>query len=255
YVLVLSDHGYCSTQKMLFLNKWLCDQGFLCLKKPSFPQFFRSFGLNKGSRPLEAWLLRWKFGFLRPFFPTPLLQKSIRGFSLGRKNLPSLVDWNSTVAYAGCGYGIYINLKGRTANGIVEPGSYEGLREEIAARLTELQDPDTGEQVIARVFRKEEIYSGEQVFYGPDLLLEPRDYQYVINDTFGFHTLFEPYYAGAHHPDGFWVLTGPRVKGNHILPSANLWDIAPTILYLLNHPIPADMDGRVLEECFDRTFP
>jgi hypothetical protein len=31
---------------------------------------------------------------------------------------------------------------------------------------------------------------------------------------------------------------------------AALYDIAPTILYLQDHPVPADMDGRVLTDIF-----
>ena len=30
---------------------------------------------------------------------------------------------------------------------------------------------------------------------------------------------------------------------------ANIIDLAPTILYLLEEPVPDDMDGRVLEQC------
>jgi len=37
--------------------------------------------------------------------------------------------------------------------------------------------------------------------------------------------------------------------------SPNLIDIAPTVLHLLGLPVPADMDGRVLEEIFPEAPP
>jgi arylsulfatase A-like enzyme len=38
------------------------------------------------------------------------------------------------------------------------------------------------------------------------------------------------------------------VRGGAAAPEASIIDLAPTILYLLGREIPADMDGRVLEE-------
>jgi predicted AlkP superfamily phosphohydrolase/phosphomutase len=60
------------------------------------------------------------------------------------------VDWSKTRAYA-MGLGnIYINLKGREAQGIVEPGAeYEALRTEIKARLEAFVDDETGEHPVA----------------------------------------------------------------------------------------------------------
>ena len=52
--------------------------------------------------------------------------------------------------------------------------------------------------------------------------------------------------------EGVLIASGPAVKaGAGLDPSANLLDIAPTILHLLGVPIPADMDGRYLAELFD----
>jgi arylsulfatase A-like enzyme len=36
--------------------------------------------------------------------------------------------------------------------------------------------------------------------------------------------------------------------------SANLVDIAPTVLHAMNEPVPRDMDGRVVEEIFEESF-
>ncbi len=57
------------------------------------------------------------------------------------------VDWSRTRAFALGLTGIFINLRGKYAQGIVEPGDEaDQLREEIARRLTALVDPQNGEQ-------------------------------------------------------------------------------------------------------------
>jgi hypothetical protein len=53
--------------------------------------------------------------------------------------------------------------------------------------------------------------------------------------------------------DGMLVANGagilPRAPGTPSLaPTPQLFDLAPTILQLFGEPIPADMDGRVLQE-------
>ena len=41
-----------------------------------------------------------------------------------------------------------------------------------------------------------------------------------------------------------------QLVGGVDIGTPSIMDIAPTSLFLLNEPIPAGMDGRVLEECF-----
>jgi len=50
--------------------------------------------------------------------------------------------------------------------------------------------------------------------------------------------------------DGVLLMSGPAVRKGVKLEGANIVDIAPTVLYALGLPIPADMDGRVLTDAF-----
>jgi arylsulfatase A-like enzyme len=45
-------------------------------------------------------------------------------------------------------------------------------------------------------------------------------------------------------------MKGPEIKPSASIDQPQIIDIAPTVLYLLNQPVPKDMDGRVLEEAF-----
>jgi predicted AlkP superfamily phosphohydrolase/phosphomutase len=70
----------------------------------------------------------------------------------------SNVDWTRTRAYGLGLNGLYINVLGREAHGIVDPGQRLALASEIANRLQETVDPGTGLRAISRVFRREDVY-------------------------------------------------------------------------------------------------
>jgi predicted AlkP superfamily phosphohydrolase/phosphomutase len=80
------------------------------------------------------------------------------------------VDWSRTRAYGLGLNGLYINLKGREKNGIVDAGEREALMEEIAQRLLETVDPLTGGPAVTKVYPREETYQdGGAREIGPDL--------------------------------------------------------------------------------------
>lgn len=54
--------------------------------------------------------------------------------------------------------------------------------------------------------------------------------------------------------DGFVLLAGAGVRPGVRLTSANVLDLAPTLLVLAGEPLARDMDGRLLAEAFDERF-
>lgn len=69
------------------------------------------------------------------------------------------VDWSRTRAYAVGLNGLYVNVKGREAHGIVAPEDREALITEISGKLLRTIDPATGAPAISRMFRREEVYT------------------------------------------------------------------------------------------------
>jgi len=117
-----------------------------------FAQFGRQFHLNTWLRD-NGWLT------LKP------------GAEVKAETAITDVDWSKTAAY-GIGFnGLYLNLKGREGQGIVDPAKAP----EIAARLTrELEavvDPDTGERPVAKVYPRASMYVGEATPVMPELLV------------------------------------------------------------------------------------
>jgi predicted AlkP superfamily phosphohydrolase/phosphomutase len=136
----------------------------------------------------------------------------------------------------------------------VEPGAeYEAVRAQIIQSALALRDPDGGDQVIAQVYKKEELYHGDRVALAPDLILHTDRSKYVSfgHADFGSNRILEPSIGqtGHHTMDGIVVLHGPGVKANEAI-RGDIIDIAPTVLYVLGLPVPSIMDGKVLQAAF-----
>ena len=59
------------------------------------------------------------------------------------------------------------------------------------------------------------------------------------------------YTQHRHGPDGVLLLYGPGVRPGHRLESSHVLDVFPTVLALLGLPVPADAEGRVLDDAFE----
>ncbi len=54
--------------------------------------------------------------------------------------------------------------------------------------------------------------------------------------------------TGNHHPSGLLLLAGPDVRPTVVVRGATVYDVFPTILYLLGLPVAENLPGRVLTE-------
>jgi predicted AlkP superfamily phosphohydrolase/phosphomutase len=82
------------------------------------------------------------------------------------------VDWSGTRAYGLGLNGLYINLKGRERDGVVEPSERAALLEEIGAGLLATVDPETGAPAVTRVYRTDQVFEDRGALgVGPDLIV------------------------------------------------------------------------------------
>ncbi len=169
----------------------------------------------------------------------------------GRKYLAG-VDWSATKAYCLGLAGIWLNVKGREANGIVEAADADRLRDEISERLTGLHDPERDATAISRAFNAHRIYSGPYTADAPDIIVGyNKDYRVSWEAAIGqpsdrvFHDNTKAW-SGDHCIDPKLI---PGVLFcNHGIESesARLIDLGPTVLDLFGVDVPAHMDGRPL---------
>ena len=82
------------------------------------------------------------------------------------------VDWEKTKAFALGLTGLFINRQGREKSGVVAEGDeYKAVTHEIARKLEELVDPETGRRCIRKVEIAPECFDGPHRFDAPDLLI------------------------------------------------------------------------------------
>jgi predicted AlkP superfamily phosphohydrolase/phosphomutase len=190
----------------------------LVLSDHGFAPYYRSFNLN-------TWLLN--NGYIK------LKSQADRDSNVSFAN----VDWSHTLAYGVGLNGLYINLRGRERNGIVQPGA-EGdiLIKEIKGKLLNVRDPQAGLPVITRVDVARDVYQGPYAQSGPDLLVG-----YNRGYRAGWKTILGAFppealedntnrWSGDHCID-FTLVPGVLLSNRKIATETPaLTDIAPTIL-------------------------
>jgi predicted AlkP superfamily phosphohydrolase/phosphomutase len=255
-----SDHGFGPIKKFLCFNVWLINEGFLVLKRDAMTRFKRAI-FRLGLTPDLAYRSAMKLGLAHLRLSVGVTNRSSL-MKLANRFMLSLedVDWNRTVAFSKGNYGqIFINLRGREANGIVEPGpECERVMKKIIKKLRELVDPETREPLIGPVWRREDLYTGPHTEESPDIQFLPSD---MANKPLGTLDLtsnrfITPVYgnSGDHRMHGVMMGRGPELRKGAVVEGARIIDYAPTILHTFGVEVPSDMDGRVLEEIFTEEY-
>lgn len=151
--------------------------------------------------------------------------------------------------------GIRINLIGREQEGIVHPQDYEALCRKIIAGLKTFVDADSGKPLIKELTLARKVFKGKRLDLLPDIVGAWND------DSASLHRMItSPLYgdipwpapgrnpegrSGNHADHGFLIAYGEGVEPGAIK-DAHVLDLAPTILSMLEKPIPGDMQGRAL---------
>ncbi len=191
---------------------------------------------------LNAWLIENGYMALKP------------GVSPGSFSYLSGVDWSKTRVFGLGLAGLFLNVKGREAQGIVEPGEPARLlKKEIIGKLTGLRDPKSGEPAIKSVYDKETAYTGPFRDTAPDLVIGyHRGYRVDWDSAMGkvtgsvFHDNTKAW-SGDHCIDPE-LIPGIFFSSRRVAsPSPRLMDLAPTALTLFGVDVPGQMDGRPLE--------
>jgi predicted AlkP superfamily phosphohydrolase/phosphomutase len=253
-VLVMSDHGMGPhPHRQVQLNAWLAGLGLLTCKAgvSSQPSLANRTVSQLRKRLPTQWRER-----LRARLPA-----DVRADLYARHMNLSQIDWPATQAYRFKIFpsveGIVVNVRGRQPEGAVDPGdAYEQVRDRLLAELGQLRDPETGDAIVVRASRREDLFEGPFLDDIPDILVELTDAYTGGSQLEGPLVTPMPLgelskYSASHHPDGLFVFAGPGVRPGHWLEGAQITDLAPTLMHVLGVPVASWMDGRVLHEVFD----
>lgn len=195
------------------------------------------------------------------------------------------INWENTKCHPlePCHAHIFINLKGRDPQGIVEPEDYEKVQEEIIRALNAMRDPRTGDNVVSLAIKKNEAGT-LGIFEGPGFdrvgdvlyswkagyMCHPFIYRTAVKYRDGTERVIpnpELYEAAAlfrnftgvhlalpslHDMHSLLIMAGPGVENYERKFPAKIIDVAPTISSILNIPIPAQAEGGLLNDIIDR---
>jgi predicted AlkP superfamily phosphohydrolase/phosphomutase len=267
-VMVVSDHGGGPvSDRVVYLNRFLAQQGLLKYRVEK-----RS-ALGQAKQRVVRLAYNLLSGTLGPDqkkFLAGLLPGMREKFE-GAYSSFANIDWSATKAYCSeilaSPPSIWINRKNEKPAGIVSDEEYEPLLAFLTEKLGELKDPRTSEAVVSRVYRRDELFHGPFAKEAPDLILD-----WWSENAFSVRPSFPeegdkppvqikprapvpgPEWGGTHRKSGILIMRGKPFKQGARIEGARLMDMAPTLLHLMGHKVPDDMDGRVLTEAFEAEF-
>lgn len=198
---------------------------------------------DHGARPMSGgvcfneWLA--KEGYLRfqsePDGPTPIAKAAI--------------DWDTTTAWGDGGYygRLFLNVKGREPQGVVEPARYEAVRDELIEKLEKMTGPE-GDLLGTRVYRPQDVYP-EVRGVAPDLIVYFGDLEWRSVGQVGTGQVFtyenDTGPDGANHDrTGVFAMAGAPGQPAGRTDGLGLLDVGPTILSLYGVEPPEGTYGR-----------
>jgi predicted AlkP superfamily phosphohydrolase/phosphomutase len=197
------------------------------------------------------------------------LMSYVRDGASGRWN----VDWSRTKVFPRRGH-VWVNLKGRDPQGIVDPAEYEPVREAAIQALLGIYDAERRTRPIVVALRKEDAVGygqwGDAVgdivtFMAPLYADSDQDYASMPADPTRTPDVGPTDLGCAHHPYlpsasyGIWsnqavfFLAGPGVRPGYERPHPiTQADVAPTLCYLLGIAPPAQCEGKIVPDVLAR---
>ena len=213
-ILFISDHGFQSCTRAVNMDRMLHEFGYL-----DFSASNAVFG------PMQWGPVR---KVARKVYDTLGLH--------GKVALPQSVNWSKTRAYTtirSTGEGVSINLAGRDIDGIVDPGDYDKVRDELMDRLGSYVDPKTGKTPVKSIAKREDVFpSGKFADTAPDIMMVPNEGYSLTHAKSAIEDA--DWVSGDHRMEGVIVAVGPNVKPFERTPA--LIDMAPTLVAALDAP-------------------
>jgi predicted AlkP superfamily phosphohydrolase/phosphomutase len=250
-IIVLSDHGFGPLSSDIYIDEWLEKEGFLSRRSDK--------STKKTTDDVLASILKvgWNAvsrmnldGAVKSILPASWYEFGSHLQSTHRDTI-----WEETQAFFTTlsGQALYINTEDRFSQGIVSEEQYNDVVESIRESLLSMEHPNTGEKLVEEVVRSDEEFEGWMLDSAPDLIIRTvpdctmkggRSDSLLQSSAQNEHER-----SGDHRTDGIFIASGPSFETGSIMGTSVL-DIAPTLLYLHDSPIPTVMDGSVVTRAF-----
>jgi predicted AlkP superfamily phosphohydrolase/phosphomutase len=228
YLIIFSDHGFGKSKGRFYPNSWLLSHGFLSLKTPP----------RVGIQTFISILFRFPKNILK-FIPLSLATKILNRFRESGDFFDK-IDLKNTGAYA--------TISGFHITHPYDSREYHDTKDKIIDSLRQLEIDGRRLNVEINTYDVNDPSV-------PDIVYSIENYQF---EPFpGFHrtrSIIEfgkKSIKGWHRKEAIFYVCGPEINKEKRIGNAVMWDLAPTILFLLNRPIPREIDGKVLKGIFE----
>ncbi|MEO9365906.1 MAG: alkaline phosphatase family protein [Nitrososphaera sp.] len=243
-LLILSDHGFKVYNERFYINDWLKEQGYLVtsekvtysLEKTRYPFLWDEFSSNIKTAKAPALLSKLArenktlasiASRLKPKIEDMLNTKFVVGQPIDIEKSQAFSVEDSTGA-------IYVNRN-------LSENERESIKKEIIAKIANIKE--------INVYDSAAIYGKNTPYSVADIYLESSRY-WIRRGLEG--TIFSNMYIAHHRRQGVLTLVGEAFS--NAAKNARIMDIAPTILHIMDCPIPNDMEGRVLVEALSDRY-
>jgi predicted AlkP superfamily phosphohydrolase/phosphomutase len=239
-LIVMSDHGFGPVDRTLFLNNVLLNVGALKLRDTPGSRV-RRFLHRNGINLLTAYKLLARLG----------VAEGVLSMSYDDSRIGKLLEWlrdrlflgvhdidpEQSVAFSRGNFG-QIFLQDESAQALL----VEALEE---------YEVD-GEPIVETVYTANEQFHGPVADRAPDVMIRTPGYRYVTSRGFALatdailtdHVLQR---SADHKPQGIFFAYGPTVTSTTDIETPSLEDLLPSIMATLGAPVPATVDGSVVE--------
>ena len=141
--------------------------------------------------------------------------------------------------------------------GCVKEEERDDILKTLIEELSHIEDTNTKKTLNVEIHYAKDLYMGPHVENAPEIVFLLDNGRCEIDAKVGEEKIFvegAPLtgWKGTHTKDGVLIAHGPNIKRGSKIEKATVLDVTPTLLYLFGIPPPDDMDGRVLEEIFDK---
>ena len=159
------------------------------------------------------------------------------------------VVWEKTKAVPQRTCYIYVNVKGRDPQGIVEPGEeYEAVRDQIIEALYDYVEPETKKRSFSLVLKREDARIIG--LHGPRV----GDIVYALHTQYGHEhgQGLSTARFGRGSLESIILLAGPGIKqGFKHEGMTGIQDVVPTLCYMADIPFPQGCEGAIIYDALE----
>ena len=236
-VIIISDHGFKTVGKKLFLNSYLKDKGYLKLKNEKvLKRIFRRMGITR-EKIKNLWFVR----------------KLVGSYYVSMKSSEKARKKSSVIKSILPGENMkYEDIDAEKSNAWLfskEGGIYVKNTDILEKLIDDLYKLNKilGKKAIKKVWKREELYFGSYVQTAPHLLVELNGDIQLEEEIKTNYTenISENERNGNHDLEGIFISCGKNFSTKKDIDTLSVNDITPLILHYFGYELPDNLDGRI----------